>query len=499
MNLVFVTIMTVVMSTAAVAQSFIESNAERYFESIKTNPQKLMTFLQAMPKGGDLHNHESGATYAENMIHYAYNDHLCIDHHTYVVFRDPDCSPQSLLNNAIQEAGFYDRMIDAWSMRHFQNTNESGHDHFFSTFGKFSLIANNHRGEIVAEIAQRAGLENESYIELMVTADNNESGQLGKLVGWDPNFANMREKLLAANFDKIVTHISTSLDQDEATMRSVLACATHHPKMGCKVKVRYLYQVLREQTPEMVFAQLLAGFEAANKDRRVVGLNMVQPEDGTISMRDYKLQMQMVRYLHHVYPTVHISLHAGELSCALVPAEGLTFHIHDAVAVAGANRIGHGVDIAQEDQAEQLLKEMAEQHVLVEINLSSNASILNIQGKNHPLPLYMRYEVPVTLSTDDEGVSRSNLTTEYEHAVSAFQFNYLTLKKFVRNSLTYSFLPGKMLWKNDSYRQLTFECGNDMLGSDTPSPLCKAFLDANEKAKLQWDLEKRFAMFESKF
>jgi adenosine deaminase len=249
----------------------------------------------------------------------------------------------------------------------------------------------------------------------------------------------------------------------------------------------------------MVFAQLLAGFEAAKKDKRVVGLNMVQAEDGLISMRDYKLQMQMVGFLHQLYPDVHISLHAGELNNALVPTgEGLKFHIYDAVTVAKANRIGHGVDIAQEDNLEQLLTEMAEQHIMVEINLSSNAAILNVEGKTHPLSLYMRYGVPFSLSTDDEGVSRSNLTKEYQRGVLAFHFSYPTLKTIVRNSLTFSFLPGNTLWTDYAYQQVSQECVKDVLGSESPSSTCKAFLDANEKANIQWDLEKRFNEFESK-
>lgn len=490
---------TLMVSTAVFAQSHMGSNVERYFESIRANPEKLAVLLKDMPKGGDLHNHESGATYAENMVKYAKKDNLCIDPQTFTAFSSTTCESQNLLNNAIKDPEYLDKIIDAWSMRHFQGGKESGHDHFFATFSKYGLISGNHHGEVLAEIVQRAGLENESYIETMLTADSNESGKLGKKLGWDSDFDKMRAKLLAADFNNIIKDITKTLDQDEASMKSQLSCGTNQAKIGCNVKVRYLYQVLREQSPEMVFAQLLAGFEAASKEPRVVGLNMVQPEDGKISMQDYKLQMQMVGYLHQLYPNVHVSLHAGELNNTLVPAEGLKFHINDAVNVAKADRIGHGVDIAQEDNVGQLLKEMADKHVMVEINLTSNAVILGVEGKNHPLPLYMQYNVPVSLSTDDEGVSRSNLTKEYEHAVSTFQLNYPTLKNFVRNSLEFSFLPGKALWDDYSYQQVKSECQKDVLGSDNMSSNCKAFLDANEKAQMQWDLEKRFTVFEGNY
>lgn len=490
--------MAFILSVNTCAQSLTECQTEHYFESIKTNPQKLFEFLYQLPKGGDLHNHASGATYAENMLNYAYPDNFCVNRNTYTVYVDLNCQEKNRLNNAIKNHHFKETLIDNWSMRHFLSKKESGHDHFFASFGKFSLIPNSHGGEVLSEIVQRAGLQNEQYLELMVTVDKNESGKLGKKLGWDPDFASMRNKLLHhADFKKILNDMSTTLAQDEAKMHSLLACDCARSQAGCGVKVRYLYQVLREQAPEMVFAQLLAGFAAASKGKRIVGVNMVQPEDGPISMRDYKLHMQMVGFLHQLYPNVYISLHAGELNNALVPPEGLKFHIHDAVFVANADRIGHGVDITQENNADQLLKEMANRHVMVEINLTSNAEILNIEGKNHPFPLYLSYGVPVALSTDDEGVSRGNLTKEYQRAVTTFQLTYKTVKKLIRNSLTYAFLPGKSLWKDVTYQQIVPACKKDVLGSKITSKPCKAFLNSNEKARLQWDLEKRFVEFES--
>ncbi len=158
----------------------------------------------------------------------------------------------------------------------------------------------------------------------MVTADGNASGKLGKQLGYNENFAEMRHQLLQNGLDKIVANMSSNLDAAEKKQRDILRCDTNQPpKPGCSVKLRYQYQVLREQAPEMVFAQLLAGFEGASKDKRIVGINMVMAEDGKISMRDYKLHMNMVAFLHAYYPNVHITLHAGELNNALVSEDGL--------------------------------------------------------------------------------------------------------------------------------------------------------------------------------
>ena len=129
-------------------------------------------------------------------------------------------------------------------------------------------------------------------------------------------------------------------------------------------------------------------------------------------MADYAEHMRMVGFLRELYPEVHVSLHAGELAPGLVPPEGLCCHIRLAVEQARADRIGHGADVMYEDRPYDLLKHMADKGVLVEINLTSNQIILGIEGKTHPFATYRKFGVPVALSTDDEGVSRIDLTHE---------------------------------------------------------------------------------------
>lgn len=474
------------------------AGTQAYFDSIKTNPQALKNFLTAMPKGGDLHMHESGSSFSENMIHYAESDNLCINRTGLSVFINPDCKAEDFLATAILNETLYNSLIDSWSMRHFNATDsESGHDHFFNAFGKFSPISKMHGGEILAEMTERAAAQQELYLEVMTTPDGNKASLLGKEQGWDPDFENMRHKLLSAHFEQILTDISANLNKDENKRNILQQCGTTEEQAGCHITVRYLYQVLREQAPEMVFAQLLTGFESALRDPRIVGINMVQPEDGTISMRDYRLHMQMVAFFHQQYPNVHITLHAGELNPSLVPADGLKFHIHDAIETASAERIGHGVDISYEDHATELLKKMAEKKVMVEINLSSNDYILGVKGKDHPLAIYLQYGVPVALSTDDEGVSREPLTRQYERAVQEQNLSYFTLKQLVRNSLYFAFLPGDNLWQDPQYQTMNSACAQQDIGKKQPAPLCQNFLDSSEKARHQWKLEEQFARFES--
>jgi adenosine deaminase len=59
--------------------------------------------------------------------------------------------------------------------------------------------------------------------------------------------------------------------------------------------------------------------------------------------------------------------------------------ITSAVFQAGADRIGHGVDIAFETEALRTLDYMAAQKIAVEINLTSNEFILGVKDGSIPL------------------------------------------------------------------------------------------------------------------
>src|SRR5260370_2495262 len=123
---------------------------------------------------------------------------------------------------------------------------------------------------------------------------------------------------------------------------------------------------------------------------------------------------------------------------------------------------------------------MAQKHVMVEINLTSNEVILGVSGKDHPLPLYRRYGVPVALSTDDEGVSRIDMTHEYVRAAEAYALSYSELKEMARTSLQHSFLPGASLWREqDVLTRTSAACSADSPGAENPSSACDRLLKAH--------------------
>ncbi len=486
-----------------------EVRAERYLESVRDRPGLALAFLREMPKGGDLHNHLSGAVYAESFLRWAAEDSLCIALAA-LTATSPPCHPAAdtvPAAAALRDAGLYGRLIDAWSMRNWSPARVNGHDQFFDTFGRFGRAGAGHTGDMIAETATRAAEDHVAYLELMLTPDQGIAARAGAMAGWDDSLPRLREKLLP-DIRRAVGAARQALDAAETRERKDLGCGPAAPDPGCDVAIRYLYQVLRAQAPERVFAQILTGFELARADPRVVGLNLVQPEDDRIAMRDYTLHMRMIGWLHRLDPEVNVSLHAGELAPGLVPPEGLRFHIRQAVEVAGARRIGHGVDILSEDHPFELLREMAAKDVLVEINLTSNAVILGVAGAAHPLATYLAYGVPVALSTDDEGVSRSDMSHEYLRAVEEQGLDYPTLKRMARSSLEHGFVEGASLWKDRrAFRPIAACAGAPGAGSQAtgapgavvasaPGPACEAVLRTSEKARLEWALEQAFARFE---
>ncbi|HYU99964.1 MAG TPA: hypothetical protein VE977_14145 [Pyrinomonadaceae bacterium] len=487
-------------------QNAIEQKTARYFESIRTSPPQQLAFLLRMPKGGDLHNHLSGSIYAESYIQWAADNGLCVNNQTLTLLVPAvksTCDPKSNLSpvsSALTNYVLYRQMIDAWSMRNWQLSGQSGHDHFFDAFVKFGPATYGQIGRMIAEAASRAARGHVLYLELMLTPDGVTSSQIGQQVGWDGNANTTLSKLESAGIAEAAIAGAKTLREAEGQKNQLLKCDTEQADPGCKVTVRYVAQVSRGGSLGAVFAQMITGFALANDpSSKVVGLNLVQGEDGLASMQNFSLHMRMLNALRPLYPRAHLTLHAGELAPGLVPPEGLTFHVRQSVITAGAERIGHGVDIMHEDEPYKLLEEMARRNVLVEICLSSNDLILGISGSQHPLATYLRYGVPVALATDDEGVSRSEISREFLKAAQEQGLGYVQLKTMARNSLQYAFIAGGSLWKDARGFVPVAQCAQDVAAMKLSSTDCRKHLEGSEKAELQWKLEEEFRAFERAF
>ena len=416
------------------------------FEDLKASPAVLQAFLRAMPKGGDLHSHLSGAVYAESYVQWAIEDGLCV-HRERLVLLDCPATPEAAngamtsVADAVRDRGFYGRLVDALSTRNYRLYGRSGHDQFFATFAAFGAAARGRSGEMLAEAMRRAGAQNILYLELMASPGMGEAAALAADLDWDDDLARLRARLEDASLDAIAAAVRAGLGEVEREARALLGCETPVPDPGCGVTVRLLAQALRTLPASQVFAQLVFGFRLAHADERVVGINLVAPEDDPVGLRDYTRHMRAVAFASREAPNAGIALHAGELTLGLVPPEALRFHIREAVEIAGAHRIGHGTDVLYEDDPRALLELLARRDVLVEVNLTSSDVILGVTGDAHPFPVYRAAGVPTALSTDDEGVSRIDLTHEYVRAALTYDLSWADIVELSRNSLRYAFLP----------------------------------------------------------
>ncbi|MGW4309368.1 adenosine deaminase family protein [Streptomyces californicus] len=477
-----------------------ERRTDERLDGLRNDPARLKAFFADLPKGGDLHNHLSGAVTTEYLIQLAGENGLCIDATDTAV--RPPCGPGARpAADARTDTAFRQRVVRAWSMQDFP-AGQSGHDHFFDTFGKFGE-ATRDRGKMLANVADTVVEQNQFYLETLVTPASDAAKKLADAVGYDADLAALHRKLTAGGkLDKVVAEAVREADAADAQFRETARCDSDRPAPGCRLPVRWISQVSRGSSNERVFTQMAVGMRLAERDPRFVAVNLVQPEDGESALRNYRLQMRMLQYLRTQYPDARLTLHAGELTPGLVKPEDLTFHIREAVLVAGAERIGHGVDLVHEDDWQRLARTMARRGVAVEVPFSSNKQILGVAGDDHPFEAYRRHGVPVVLATDDPGVSRIDISHEYQYARATYGLSYPELKDLARASLTYAFLDGGSLWAGGADRSGHHPvrvCAGSRPGVAKPAPACARYLADNAKAAAEWRQEAAFAGFERRY
>jgi adenosine deaminase len=480
----FLTLSLYLIASLFTADAF--ADVQQKFERIKTNPVQLRQFIAKMPKGGDLHLHLAGGITPLQLLEIS-------KHGDYQFCEGASICPHGEAIAAyLGQLDNYARVVWAWSMPKLPKG--EGHDHFFATFLKFWPIVFDNRGAILAQMLRDAERQHIHYLELMVLADNNKAATLSHDILWHGDYDRYTHQLMQRGLSQLIKKLPAALDRIEAKARQLLACEKRD-RPACKVVVRYQAIVLREQSLGSVFAEMVAGFELAKRDPRVVAINLVQAEDGDIALHDYHQHMKMLDYFHPRYPHVKISLHAGELKAEQSKRHDLTFHISEAITLGHASRIGHGVTIPYEKNLGGLLHRIKSQHILFEINLSSNFKILDLAPHQHPFRWLLKRGVPMSLSTDDPGVLRTDLNHEYVLAVQIYNLDYNILKRLNRNSLHYSFLPGQSLWQSVKVPVLTPACRNASFAQAAPKS-CQDFLNKNPKAALQWRFEQALWAFE---
>ncbi|MDR7210328.1 adenosine deaminase [Flavobacterium piscis] len=450
-------------------------SAENYLEKIRNNEAALTAFFQQMPKGGDLHHHFSGSIYTEPLLERAITEDFYLNLETMEVSKTKPSKGNwetfSSLNNKGKLAFYEQQVMQTWSAKDYNGVSVPSDDLFFDSFDKFFPVIDGHFAEGLLELKKRALSENVSYIETQLSIIPCEM-KVNDLTDFNLKLRQAASQKEEKAVLKLLDDLYKSIQQKDAKKYAADFNTNFIAKLHKDLKIdddcftmRYQNFVLRFMEPVDLFKNLVIAFISANESKLVAGVNIVSPEHGENSMKDYWLHMVMFKYCHSRFPDVKYTLHAGELTLGLVQPEDLTWHINSAIYVAGANRIGHGVDIAYEANSYDLLRYMSKNNIPIEINLASNEFILKVKENRHPFTLYKEFNVPIVISTDDAGILRTNMTEQYVLLAKRYpDVSYATIKQYVYNSINYSFIQ-----------------------------------DASVKKQLLKDLDNRFKTFEAKF
>lgn len=500
------------------------------FELAKRTTPELITFVRRLPKGADLHNHLSGAVYSDFVLDEAEKAGLYynLESHLFQVKTSAGngevnigehlITIAQLKNNPLYLAEFLDRA----SMRGWFPNTANGHDKFFNSFvsiSSYRKYKENSEYGFIAEVIKRNRYQQVQYLELMTgcipgEVEDRFRAALDDLTGWNDKewqylSGSILEKKLGEVLDKayqkieplvvqreIKALINRYLDERDRGVQRLLGISRLVAGDEGELVIRYIPQVKRTGDLESVFFDVLLGMVAIKSDGRVVGLDIVAPEDAPVSRVDFEKHMIIIDYLWRKFNQPKITLHAGELVLRESPVEAMQDRIRRSIEKGHALRIGHGVSIAWEKDTVGLLEMMRDKKILVEICLTSNESILDVKEHDHPFEMYRRAGVPVSINTDDEGISRSNLTMEYVKAIQRYDLSYEEVKEIVRNSLEYSFLPGESLFIGHDYTVMRpgFEGIHEREWQ--PGKKAKKQMVASPKLKRQVILERAWVVFE---
>jgi adenosine deaminase len=504
-----------------------------YFNIIHSSPPELAEAIRKFPKGADIHNHLSGTDMPEDYISMGIADGDCYARDLAVpdgYTIDPNtgthdaCKPGDIpLSRAC--SGDRQKLVMALSMHNFKYTDiQSGHDHFFATFGRFGAVSGSagNRGKMLAKLLQQANADTVSYVETMMSFQSPAVGKLADMLR--QNFAvpkyytdsiyyrEMYDFLIKAGLKEVVAAAQKDITGSVDTESAALKCGAADQDPACRVSYAFLAEINRNSAKAdkivdlpKIFSQTAMSFLLADTEKRVVGVNLVSGEDLPVSMDNFRTEMKFFSFFHKLFPKVNIALHAGEITPCFVGTgnPALKDHITESLN-AGAKRIGHGISFEYLNDAdrEEVVKLMKSSNALVEILLTSNAQILGVTGSRHPFPLYYkRYRVPTAFSSDDEGVSYADYTDEWIYAYLQYGsfFGFRDMVALARYSMQYSFMPGDPLWTDVASARIAGRCAGLTPGSPDPPDPCKSFLANSMKATMQWNYEAKLSDYEKHY
>ncbi|MEO5940697.1 MAG: adenosine deaminase, partial [Candidatus Limnocylindrales bacterium] len=195
------------------------------------------------------------------------------------------------------------------------------------------------------------------------------------------------------------------------------------------VRCRLIADIDRAYGPTAGFAlvEALGELRRGGRGERVIGIGADSTELG-VDLRAFAPAFLAARRLGF-----RRTCHAGE-AVGIGPE-----NIRIALDVLGAERIDHGVAIA-EDQ--ELIRRLAGEHIPLTLCPTSNVVIANRYASldEHPLRLLRDAGIPITINTDDPAMMELDLGEEYRRVAAALTFTAAELAALAVDGIGSTFL-----------------------------------------------------------
>ncbi len=198
-----------------------------------------------------------------------------------------------------------------------------------------------------------------------------------------------------------------------------------------RVTVRALLTAMRTAARSQEIAELAV----RHRDEGVVGFDIAGAEAGWPPSR----HLDAFQYVHR--ENFHVTIHAGE-------GYGLP-SIWEAVQYCGAERLGHGVRLAEDIQVKdgtvtlgRLASYIRDRRIPLEMCPTSNVQTGAAESiEAHPLRLLRDLQFRVTVNTDNRLMSQVTLTDEFALLVREFGYDWPDLHWLTVNAMKSAFAP----------------------------------------------------------
>jgi adenosine deaminase len=200
---------------------------------------------------------------------------------------------------------------------------------------------------------------------------------------------------------------------------------------GNQIRIVSLLCGMRQNKLSQEVAELAVKY----RDKGVVGFDIAGPEDG-FPPSD---QLDTFEYLRK--ENAHFTIHAGE-------AYGLP-SIWEAIQICGAERLGHGVRIADDidfnhtpARLGRLSSYLRDRRIPLEMCPSSNIQTgVASSFADHPIGKLAKLRFRITVNTDNRLMSATSMSREMNELVKACDWNFLDLQRVTINALKSAFIP----------------------------------------------------------